>query len=102
MQSGTPEYGAPGETEPGPPHTMDEIESTSTDAMTTPDENRWTRKDAWLGLLFLGVGGWGGYLAIWFLEHDGGLALIGPSAFVAVVFTLLGANAVVRAFFARR
>lgn len=81
---------------------MDETEPIETDVMTNQDENRWTRRDAWLGLLFLAVGAWGGYLAWWFFRHDGGLALAGPSGFIGVVFTLLGANAVVRSLAAKR
>lgn len=72
----------------------DEVISGGSDACT--DDEGWTRRDVWLGLLFLLEGGL--LAALTYSFHHNGLHLVLciPSALLGTVFLLLGLNAVVR------
>jgi hypothetical protein len=60
------------------------------------DDEKWTRRDVWLGLLFLLKGAL--LAALTYSFHQNGLPMVLyiPSALLGTVFLLLGLNAVVR------
>ena len=74
------------------------------DPVTDTDSasRRWRRRDAWLGLLFLTVGGLMSWYAVLAYGNKVPLALWGAAAGFGPFMVLLGSNAIVRSLLARR
>jgi len=68
--------------------------------MTTPDT--WTRKDAWLGVLFLFAGTLLACYAVLAYRNEFPLLFWASAALLGPVFLFLGGNALVRSLGARR